>query len=343
MQHRITKPSRLLDKHGELIQKGYATSLILKYQRKDVKKKLRLKEWDYYLIYNNDYGVALTVGKSPSVGLISVSFIDFNKKEETSKSAIVLFKIGELNLPESSEIGDFSYQDKHVDVSFRHEDGERKLYMKIKNCIDGADFETFLALSKAPKDSMVIATPFEECKKEFYYNQKVIGMRAKGIVWIGDKTYTFSPDNSFGILDWGRGVWPHKTTWYWSAAQGIVKDKIFGFNLGYGFGDTSAATENMVFNDGIANKLEDVYFMIPRNKLHQNEYMKPWIITSSDHRIEMNFEPIFDRNLNLSVLVLSTMQHQVFGRFTGTAVLDDGSEIYVKDFMGFAEIVVNKW
>lgn len=57
----------------------------------------------------------------------------------------------------------------------------------------------------------------------------------------------------------------------------------------------------------------------------------------------MVFHPIFDRNVNLSALILSTEQHQVFGKFTGKAVLDGGEVIEVKDFMGFAERVSNKW
>ena len=36
-------------------------------------------------------------------------------------------------------------------------------------------------------------------------------------------------------------------------------------------------------------------------------------------------------------------QHQVFGRFTGTATLDDGTVIRVRDMIGFAEKVENKW
>ena len=37
------------------------------------------------------------------------------------------------------------------------------------------------------------------------------------------------------------------------------------------------------------------------------------------------------------------LPHQVFGRFNGTAVLDDGTVIEVKDMIGFAEKVHNKW
>ncbi len=341
MQYQITKPSRLLNHQGELIQKGYATSLILDYRRKDVKDKLiRLKEWDYYLIYNDDFGFALTVGTTPAIGLVSASFLNFKNSGEKSGITIGL---GGINLPPSSEAGDINYRDIKTNLSITHDHNIRKLDLVMKNFDGGSDIKVSMDLFDQPKDTMVIATPFQESPTEFYYNQKIIGMRALGVVNFAGKEYKFTPDRSFGLLDWGRGAWPHKVTWYWSATQGMVEGKTFGFNLGYGFGDTSCATENMLFYDGIASKLTDVDFIIPKNKNNEYEYMKPWIITSSDKRIEMEFMPIFDRNVNLSALILSTEQHQVFGKFTGKAVLDRGMVLEVKDYMGFAERVENKW
>jgi len=35
--------------------------------------------------------------------------------------------------------------------------------------------------------------------------------------------------------------------------------------------------------------------------------------------------------------------HQVFGKFTGKIVLDDGNIINVENLIGFAEKVHNKW
>ena len=343
IQHEITQPSELLNKHGELIQKGYVTSLILKYQRKHVAKKLRLKEWDYYLIYNDDFAIALTVGKSIFLGLFSASFIDFRKAQEKTKSVIAFVPCGKLKMPESSNEGDIIYQNKKVNVSFKHENGSRKLNFAIKDFDGKSNFEAAIVLSKEPEDSMVIATPFKECKKDFYYNQKTIGMVASGTVFYNNKTYAFSKKNSFGLLDWGRGVWPHKVTWYWGAGQGIVDRKVFGFNLGYGFGDTSAATENMLFYNGVASKLQDVTFHIPKNEKNEYDYMKPWTVTSSDHRFEMVFVPIIDRSASLSAVVISTDQHQVFGKFTGKAILDDDNIIELHNFLGFMERVENKW
>ena len=84
---------------------------------------------------------------------------------------------------------------------------------------------------------MVICTPFNK-PGHFYYNQKINCMRASGAVRIGEEEYRFEPDSSFGVLDWGRGVWTYHNTWYWGSASGLVDGVDFGFNIGYGFGDT---------------------------------------------------------------------------------------------------------
>ncbi len=62
-----------------------------------------------------------------------------------------------------------------------------------------------------------------------------------------------------------------------------------------------------------------------------------------DGRFEMVFEPILDRAAAVDFKVLRSIQHQVFGRFTGHVVLDDGSRMEVTDLLGFAEEVRNRW
>ena len=57
----------------------------------------------------------------------------------------------------------------------------------------------------------------------------------------------------------------------------------------------------------------------------------------------MDFVPVLNRASCTDVKVIKSDQNQVFGRFTGTAVLDDGTKVQVKDLMGFAEKVTNKW
>ncbi|MBR3993624.1 MAG: DUF2804 domain-containing protein, partial [Anaerotignum sp.] len=148
----------------------------------------------------------------------------------------------------------------------------------------------------------------------------------------------FDPKTAFGTLDWGRGVWTYDNTWYWGSGNAMVNGKPFGFNIGYGFGNTSAATENILFYDGKGHKLDDVTFHIP-----EDDILKPWKFTSSDGRFEMDFQPIIDRAALTDLKFLISDQHQVFGKMTGKAVLDDGTVLEIKDVVCFAEKVRNKY
>ena len=80
-------------------------------------------------------------------------------------------------------------------------------------------------------------------------------MKAEGKFTVGDRVKKFYPETSLATLDWGRGVWTYHNTWYWGSASGQVDGVPSGWNIGYGFGDTSAASENMLFYDGKAHKL----------------------------------------------------------------------------------------
>ena len=75
----------------------------------------------------------------------------------------------------------------------------------------------------------------------------------------------------------------------------------------------------------------------------REDYLAPWRFTSDDGRFEMDFTPLLDRAACTDFKLLCSDQHQVFGHFTGTAILDDGSSVRVNRLLGFAEKVFNKW
>jgi len=342
MQRRIITPGNLHDENGHLTQTGYATSLVLQYDRARVKAHpLRLKEWDYYYIGNDNYGLALTVADNGYMSMDSISFLDFGKNSQGTYSRMNILP-KRRNLPLTSAQGDIHAQGKDYEIHFMNDGKKRQLYGHMENYGKGRSILFDLTLTDTPRDSMVIVTPFRDKPKAFYYNQKINCLRAEGKVVLGEEEYLFSPATAFGVLDWGRGVWTYDNTWYWGSASGIAEGHRFGFNIGYGFGDTSAASENMLFVDGVAHKLSRVTFNIPM-KDGKEDYLSPWTFTSDDGRFEMDFAPMMDRAACIDLKLLISDQHQVFGRFSGRATLDDGREIQVRELTGFAEKVHNKW
>jgi hypothetical protein len=344
IQHKVTTKQKLLDKFGNVAEAGYATSQVWEYDRADIKaKKIRIKEWDYYIITNQRFALALTLADNGFAGAVSVSFMDYQTAFDITKTAISLFPMGKIGFPKTPDIGNVSHTVGKCRLTFENDGKTRHLFGEYpKFGKNGETLTCDVTLTDFPRDSMVIATPFKE-KKHFYYNQKTNCMRASGHFTIGDKKYVFEPSESLGTLDWGRGVWTYDNTWYWGSFQAVLPDKsLLGWNIGYGFGNNTAATENMLFYNGIAHKLDEVTFHIPQ-KDGKDDFMSPWKFTSNDGRFEMDFVPILDRQAPFDLGFLKMIPHQVFGKFTGKAVLDDGKVIEVKDLIGFAEKVHNKW
>lgn len=342
MQREITKAVALLDAKGNVLEPGYAKKALFKYDRNAIKAKpIRIKEWDYYCILNDHFGLALTIADNAYMGLDSITLFDFDNRTEISKSFMQWLTFGKKHFPSHSNVGEIKVDAKTHKIQFTLDKVDRILAFDIPNFKDKQSLIGKIRLSNMPEESMVIATPFDK-PGYFYYNQKINCMRASGEMKLGDKIFVFEPQTSFGVLDWGRGVWTYDNTWYWGSASGLVNGKTFGFNIGYGFGNTQAATENMVFFDGKAHKLSEVKFNIPV-KEGKDDFLSPWTFTSDDGRFEMNFEPILDRASRTKVLVLESDQHQVFGYFSGTVILDDETKLHVNKLIGFAEKVKNRW
>ena len=98
----------------------------------------------------------------------------------------------------------------------------------------------------------------------------------------------------------------------------------------------------MIFYNNRAHKLSSVSFHIPK-ACGREDYMSPWTFTSDDGRFEMDFVPIIDRAAKTDIKIICSDQHQVFGRYSGKAVLDDGTVLEINNMIGFAEKVYNKW
>jgi hypothetical protein len=362
VEHHIVTQGPLHADSGALAHPGYATSLLLAYDRARIKApRWRIKEWDYYLVNDDEYAVALTLGDLGYMGLISASVVDLARATYTTTSVLTAFPMGRFGLPASSAEGVSSFKNSRVSLRFDVREERRALAAEFAR-FDGKEHLSFEAtLSDEPRDSMVFATPWAEDPLAFYYNQKIVAMCAEGSFTKGTLSHAFSRSNSFGLLDWGRGVWTRDNTWFWGVAQGwqdgagsnTPGTHRFGLNVGYGFGDTSAASENMAFLDGVAHKLGRVVFDIPgkpaaatgvpKRLADRYELLEPWHIYDDEQRLDLVFEPRLDRADLTDVGLITTDQHQVFGVLSGRVVLDGGEEFRIGGLNGSAEVVRNKY
>ncbi len=341
--HEVVNHQLLLDSEGELREPGWSRSQVQQYKRSMIKAPaFRIKEWDYYLVMSDQFAGAFTISDDGYVGLQSASLLLFGDKPwEHTETVLNFFPMGKLKLPENSSQGSTVYEDKRLQMRFDALPGERHITCHYENFFEGKTLDCDIRLEQPPMESMVIATPWDQ-KHAFYYNQKINCMRASGWISFDGRRYEFNPATDFGTLDWGRGVWTYDNTWFWGSGNCLVDTpegpQPLGWNIGYGFGNTKAATENVIFYQGKVHKLDDITFVIP-----PDDIMKTWHFTSSDHRFEMTFEPVLDRAAKLDFKLIVSDQHQVFGRMSGSLTLDDGTILNIKDVLCFAEKVHNKY
>lgn len=191
-QHEITAPHRLLDAAGQLIEPGYAKSLIAEYERSDIKaSKLRIKEWDYYLIACDDFALALTIADNSYMGLDSISLLDFRIPWEHTNSPMQLLTLGKKKLPPTSKLGDVSSSGKGYELSFENDGKSRTLSFRMEKFADGKPISGTVTLETPDDETMVIATPFAEKDTAFYYNQKSIVCR------LAEKCFSVIPSTNF--------------------------------------------------------------------------------------------------------------------------------------------------
>lgn len=346
MQHEVTTKQKLLDEKGLIKEPGWARSLVWDYSRDDIHAaKNRIKEWDYYLVGNGERAVAFTISDLGYMGMISMSFLNIKEGWEKTKTITYPFSMGKLHLGTHSDNGNAIYQNKKFRLEYKTEPGKRIISLNYPKFDGKKDFICDITLQQDEMESMVIATPWKKKPTAFYYNQKIATMPATGKIIFGDIEWDLDPNKDFGCLDWGRGVWTYKNVWYWAIGSGKLNDKPFGFNLGYGFSDRSSASENVIYYDHKVHKLEDVTFEIPKNGKGKfdYDYLKPWTITSSDKRFEATLTPQLDRHANINILLISSKQHQIFGKLNGKCILDDGTVLEMNDFPIAIEVIRNRY
>lgn len=338
MQHEITRPISLLDKEGNLTEPGYAKRLWPVYDRARVRGGLaRLKEWDSYLVMGEGFALSLTIADGFHMGLDAISLLDFSEGWQVTRRRR---RAGNAGLPVTSAEGSVGNSGRGYGLFFQHDGKRRFLAAHMDQFGDGSPLDVSVELTDEPEESMVICTPLGK-PGHFCMRQKINCMRASGKVSLGDRNYIFKPERDFGVLNWGRGIWTGLGTWYWSSLSTLVNGVPFGMNLGYGFGDDSAATENMFLYDGKVHKLERVRFHIPTRDGREID-VAPWTIRDDAGRLALTFTPMLHRVDRIGAGVSAGERRQVFGRFSGRAFLDDGRGLELKDTIGVAEAMKSR-
>ena len=344
MQNEITKSGVLLDDQGKLAQVGWARHQNLDCNLENVNfyrlkflHKFRIKRWDYYAIFTPERFFSATIADLGYAGNIFVYTIDF-KTGELQEEGIVIPLGKNIELPRNSTEGDSRFANKDLSLDFEIKGQNRNLSVSWPGFHDGLGIKAEISLRTPEKhESINIVIPVGS--RRFYYNRKINCLPASGYIQYGEVNEVLSPDSCLGSLDWGRGVWEYSSFWKWASASGFLADgRTIGLNMGGGFGDTSQASENAFFVNGVLHKLDQVEI-----DYSPGNYTAPWHFSDNENHLDLQFIPFTERVAETRLGIIDSEVHQIFGRYSGYVISDDGEKIEINDLVGFAEDHKARW
>ena len=342
-QQYLQGPAKLLNPDGSLTQAGWARQPVLDANLEDSHfyrihglQKLRLKVWDYYAITTPSHFFSFTISDVGYLGMVFAYVIEFDTKEYREQTLTLPFATW-VRLPRNSTEGVSEYVKDDFLMRFTAQNDARTISVRWPGFGKGK-LNAELHLACPPEhESMTIVIPIRG--NRFYYNRKINCMPASGWVEYQNQKFEIDPATCLGSLDWGRGVWEYQSFWVWASASGFLADRRkIGLNLGFGFGDTSAATEDCFILDGKIHKLDDVQF-----SYNNQNFKAPWSMRSPDGRLDLVFTPFFERVAKSDALVLKSEVHQMFGAYNGSVETEEGEKLTLSNVIGWAEEHHARW
>ena len=331
-QTRITAPADLLDRHGHVASPGYATEMMWRYDRKRIHARpFALKEWDFYQVQLGEWILQFTLGHVSYAHNAAVTLLRPSDGKRASFSMMKPFALRGMGAsPDRPGVLTASGRGwcmtaanigEAVRLTARTDDGRTDVQLTLRRM--------------KGDDKMVICTPFDR-PNQFYLNSKEHFPIVTGFARIGG-VYAEAAEGDTALLDWGRGVWPFRQDWYWGCGSQWQNGSRIGFNIGWGFGDLSRATENMFFVNGKHIKLGRIITDMDEKALD-----RPWHFRDEDGLLDMVMQPVYDNFTTTKILWVDNSCHQVYGTFAGVIRTEEG-EIVFDGLEAFVEHARNRW
>ena len=109
------------------------------------------------------------------------------------------------------------------------------------------------------------------------------------------ETRRFDAQTATAVLDWGRGVWTYRNTWYWGQRQRLRGWRALRMNLGYGFGDTAPPRRTCSFMMELRTSWTGWTSAFPGMPRARTTCWRPGNVTDNLGRLDLTFTPVLDR------------------------------------------------
>jgi hypothetical protein len=296
------------------------------------------KRWDYWAVLAGDLVVSAVYSNIDHFGLADVWWADLVTGETGGKN--ILTPPDAIELPERPGTAPLLVDRDGLDLGMVDDDSGTRLTATWTETDGRPGRLDVLVEQPAGHESLNLVIPWSETV--FNFTSKHQARPALGALTVGDRTWAIGGADgpeSWGVLDVGRGRWPHEIAWNWGGGAGRVGNHVVGLQVGAKWTQGSGFTENALIVDGRLSKLGSELEW----EYSWDQPMTPWRIVDPGGQLDMVLTPRFDKHSHAHAGEFGSETHQVFGEWSGHLTTDDGLSLEFTGLQGFAEEARQRW
>ncbi|MBK5289379.1 MAG: DUF2804 domain-containing protein, partial [Acidimicrobiia bacterium] len=295
------------------------------------------KRWDYWAVLAADLVISCVYSDIDHLGLADVYWVDL--ATGGSGGAAIVTEPGVLHLPERCGTETLHIERDGLDLTIAADDAHGTHLSATWTEADGraGRFDVVVA-RPAGLESLNVVIPWTD--DLFNFTSKHQARPATGELVVGDQRWEIGQgSDAWGVLDVGRGRWPHEISWNWGGGAGRSGDHVIGLQFGAKWTAGTGFTENGLIVDGVLTKLGNELTW----DYDWDEPLAPWTVTDPDGHLRVVLTPRFDKHTDVGDEKFGSEVHQVFGTWAGQLTTDEGLRLEFADALGFAEEARQRW
>jgi hypothetical protein len=297
------------------------------------------KRWDYWAVLAGDLVVSAVYSDIDHLGLADVWWVDL-VTGETGGKGIVVPPAGGIALPEHPGTAPLQVDRDGLDLQIVDDEVGTRLTASWAEPDGRVGQLDVMVEQPEGHESLNVVIPWSDTV--FNFTSKHQARPAVGTLSVGDRRWAIGrPDGpeAWGVLDVGRGRWPHEIQWNWGGGAGRSGEHVVGLQIGAKWTEGTGFTENGVIVDGRLTKLGSEL----RWQYDWDVPMQPWHVADLGGQLDILLTPRFDKHSHMEGGEYGSETHQVFGTWSGRLRTDDGLELELDGLQGFAEEARQRW
>lgn len=274
----ITKEAKLPDSRLMPMKCGWARREMYTYNHHELDPPItlfRLRERDCFVVGSDNVIISISMTDYGFCGSVNVTLVDRAEGRERSKTKLIPFSLGNINLPMTSSTGDLMYRSEDVSLDFLRAPDKWYIRMYFDRFDDVRSLYINMTVDDVGGDSAFSAIPVGKRFNRFLLRHGLYAMPVSGKAVLGADVYELFPETSVGWLERERsdgGKIPEYSRITLSGRCGGVN-----FGLCVSEGGVFAAENTLIVN-GKASRLENV-------SIEREDGV--WYVSTADGRIQL--------------------------------------------------------